>query len=173
MGLITPDESGIVDGSTNSASSVTSPLNTIINLVNGGLDDANFSATAGLTYGKTDKTTARAPYRQDLAVNVALTNQYIQHGAMYIQGTGAVSATATITLPVAFDNAAWDIAVTSIGFKATAPADRQDVTGIDSNTLATALVTSASQFTATLYRVDGAVWSDYRLFSWIAIGTKA
>lgn len=52
MALINPDLSGIVDGAVGDAADWTTPFNTIIDEINGNLDNANIKTTAGISSGK-------------------------------------------------------------------------------------------------------------------------
>ncbi len=102
MALITPDVSGIVDGSIPTASSFTTPLATITNAINGGLDTTNMTANAVnlQTVGQSVSWTTFTPTWTGSGGNPAILNgtitaAYAQFGRFVSFRIAIVSGTTT------------------------------------------------------------------------------
>jgi hypothetical protein len=110
---------------------------------------------------------------QNITTNAVVTDQLIQRGWGFITFAGETSKNITITLPIAYDDAAYDISVTGISYKASSdPTSRQDITAVVNNMYAPSInIMSSSQFVVQLPFVAAA--TGRVMFSWIAIGTKA
>lgn len=157
MSLINPDLSGIVDGGIGSAADWITPYNTIINVINGGLDDSNFTAN------NTNLTTIAAPVTwstwspgyhgiNSMSYTSVTTNvaRYIKIGKLvffYIDAIGTTGGTPDVQL-------GFDLPITALqstlGLAGTA-------TAADTTTIA-GLCRFTSTSIAYVYKYDGSNW---------------
>jgi len=113
---------------------------------------------------------------QSLTTNTKLSNQIIQRGWGYITGDDSAKQHVTVTLPVAFNNADYDVVANYIGTNsASNPTSRSDM-----NTSFQACVSkifwtpkTSQTFSVELRLTTGVFGTQFRqLYNWIAIGTK-
>jgi hypothetical protein len=114
--------------------------------------------------------------RQNDTTNTAVSNQLIQTGWGYVQGTANSGVGETVIFPVAFDDVPI-VNATAIGYAATSggiPTSPSSFSG-GSTTYCDAPGTTSSQFTVRCMNRDSSNLSTsyYYGYSWIAIGTKA
>lgn len=113
MGTITPDLSGITDGQVADAADITTPLNTIINEINGNLDTNNL-ASGAVTAAKIEVQQAwQIPTLLNSWVNLAgyETAGYMKDSLGFVHlkgviGGGANGANSVFTLPEGYRPAA-------------------------------------------------------------------
>lgn len=159
MAQISPDTSGIVDGAVADAADFTTPLNTIINEINGNLDNSNIKSGANIAWSKL-ASAAFSTWTSTLSGwsgTPTYTARYQQIGKIvhfhFVVDTGTSNATtATFTLPV------------------TPKSDGSVVMGfsIDNGsvkTTAARTIWTAASTTATAY-------TDMSTGAWTASGTK-
>lgn len=109
---------------------------------------------------------------QNITTNTTVTDQLIQRGWGYITYASEQIKGVTITMPVAFDDTAYDVVAVSKGYKATDPTSRIDVSNIQNNNFGVICNNITSQ-TFDLYMAFTTNGGTARvLFNWIAIGTK-
>lgn len=181
----------ITDGSTIDASDVNTPLNTIYDDYNGGIDSNNLADNAVTTAKITDANVttdkiaddavtpakagdlAKAVNRQDNTTDSVVTDQLIQYGWGFIQVGAVSSAHETVTFPVAYDSA--PIVVCSfLGKKTSDPTTVGDTTSLhDATTSAKPYTIAAASFVVYINTEAAFTNNDRAIYSWIAIGTKA
>ncbi len=110
MALINPDLSGITDGQVADATDFTTPLTTIIDEINGGLDNTNLSTTANIALTQlaasawTTWTTTYSGFSADPTQTLLYNKvgRIVTVFASIISGAGTSNATTfTMTLPYA------------------------------------------------------------------------
>ena len=93
MATINPDMSGIVDGAVGDAADWKTPMNTIINAINGTLDSSNLSATSGVLPTQLASNAALIPKTGSIITAGAITLQVAQ--VSIAPGANSSSASST------------------------------------------------------------------------------
>lgn len=176
MGTINPDLSGIVDGDVADAADFTTPLNTIIDEINGNLDNDNIKSGAAVDVLKVPSA-VKAVDRQNNTTNATVSTQRICHGWGFLTGAGTSDiASETVSFPIEFGDTPM-VFMNSTGYKASNPSDPGDVTGLSgqAGVACWAADPSTTGFTAAIGNVAGDNLTNGRryVYQWMAIGTKA
>lgn len=155
----------------------TSPqANGLVNFMNNITNDMISPAAAIETSKTADNTTQgkHAMYVDSNGTGALTNNQVVYRGFMITGSIGATSFTHTVTLPNGgFDNTSYNVSLTYVGEKATAPASWTDVNIFASGVaMGLAGAKSTTQFVASGFRTPGGNFA-YVVYEYIAIGTKA
>lgn len=172
------------DGSTADVSDYNGPINTIVNEINGNLDNDNIDAAAAIAGSKlandsipgTKIATYKVRYQTDDANSIANGTSnigYIQAGYAQVIGNGATDVSTTITFPTAFTKI-YSITATFLG--ATAADSTPGATILDfevaGGAVATVNLEDLTLTTVVAHVVSTATLAATRYFavSWQAIG---
>ena len=148
--------------------------NELVSVVNN-LDNTNIVPSANIDQTKLSSSTLHksAMYVDSNGTPALTNNQVIYRGWGVTGNIGATSGTDVVTLPNGgFSDANYDVAITYLGEKATAPTSRTDVNIFANGTASShGAAQTSTQFTASFFRTAGGNLA-FVAYSWIAVGTK-